>query len=194
MGRGNDLETKLNQAGNEAVSSKRALESFKSENEARLKQIQKNESELKDEILETQDKLKKCEKAREQSVVEKDQQIQEMTVKIEASEAAIKRARDAEDKLLALQKESAALRGECAQAHKRVEAAESAARDKQIQFERVEATLEAKDKALTIKQQESANLAGELDSRRTEISELVIERDKLLSMEAALPMPGPRAW
>ncbi|MGK0464625.1 MAG: DNA repair exonuclease SbcCD ATPase subunit [Lentimonas sp.] len=109
-----------------------------------------------------------------------------MTATIEVLEPAGKRAREAENKLLALQKESAALRGEYSQAHKRIEAAESAARDTKIQFERVEATLEVKDKALIVKQQESSDLARELDDRRTEISELVIEREKLLSMETAL--------
>ena len=60
-----------------------------------------------------------------------------------------------------------------------MEVAESAARDKQIQFERIEASLEVKDKALLAKQQESADQARELAERRTEISELIDERDQL---------------
>ena len=179
------LEAKLNQAGQEASSSKRSLESSRRDHESDRSKLSKAESELSDlqkELSTARTELETC----KQNNAEKDKQIQDMTAKIEAFEPTAKRARDAEDKLLAFQKESAALRSESAQAYKRVEAAESAARDKQIQFERVEATLEAKDKALTIKQQESADLARELDERQTEISELVIERDKLLSMEAAL--------
>ena len=179
------LETLLNQAGTEASASKRSLESLKEKYELDRKRFQEADSrllDLKKEVSDVQSELNAC----NQSNDYKDKQIKEMTAQIESSEASIERARGAEDKLLALQKESAALRGECAQAHKRVEAAEAATRDKQIQFERIEATLEAKDNALVVKQKEGAELARELDGRRTEISELVIERDKLLSMEAAL--------
>ena len=179
------LETMLNQAGQEASASKRSLQSYKETNESereRLDQTESKLSKLLKEISETEAKLKIC----NQSNTDKDKQIQEMAARIETLEPASKRARDAEDKLLALQKESASFRNDSIQAHKRVEAAESNARDKQIQFERVEATLETKDKALIVKQQESADLARQLDERRTEISELVIERDKLLSMETAL--------
>ncbi len=179
------LEGMLNQAGNEATSSKRSLESLKGEQESHFERLRKAESaasDLQKEVKEVQSKLEAC----NQSNAEKDKQIQEMAEKVKAFEPASNRAREAENKLIALQKESAALRSECSQAYQRVETAESEGRDKQIKFERVEATLEAKDKALTLKQQESSNLARELDEKRTEISELVIERDKLLSMEAAL--------
>lgn len=181
-----ELETKLNQAGQAASSSKRSLDSLKRSRDSDIDNLRsKTSSELtsvQKELSAARAELETCNK----SNAEKDKQLQDMAAKIETFEPASKRARDAEDKLLALQKESAALRSESSQAYKRIEAAESAARDKQIQFERVEATLEAKDKALVVKQQESAKLARELDERRTEISELVIERDKLLSMETAL--------
>ncbi len=181
-----DLEKKLNQAGQEASSSKRSLESVQRSRESDISELRsKSDSELAElqkKVSAAQADLEACSK----SSAEKDKQIQDMTAKVEAAETAAKRAREAEDKLSVFQRESVALRSECTQAHKRVEAAESAARDKQIQFERIEATLEVKDKALIVKQQESADLAHELDGRRTEISELVIERDKLLSMEAAL--------
>jgi DNA repair exonuclease SbcCD ATPase subunit len=179
------LEKMLDQAGRDASSSKRSLESYKETHESEREHLHQAESKLSKlmkEFSETEAELKTC----KQSIEDKDAQIEKMAEQIESLEPASKRAREAEDKLLALQKESVSLRSEYAQAHKRVEAAESAARDKQIQFERVEATLEAKDKALIVKQQESADLARELDARRTEISELVIERDKLLSMETAL--------
>ena len=179
------LEEKLDQAGREASANKRSMESYKEKHDSEsesLNQAESKLSELSKEISDVEAELKTC----KQSEADKDKQIEEMTVKIESFEPLNKRARDAEDKLLSLQKESVSLRSDCAQAYKRLEAAESATRDKQIQFERVEASLEAKDKALTAKQQESANLARELDERRTEISELVIERDKLLSMETAL--------
>lgn len=181
-----DLETKLNQAGQAASSSKRSLESVKRDHDSDINNLR---SKADSEIAEMQKRLSVAQTELEaciKSIAEKDKQIQDITAKVELAETASKRARDAEDKLSSFQRETVALRSECSQANKRVEAAESAARDKQIQFERVEATLEAKDKALTAKQQESANLARELDERRTEISELVIERDKLLSMEAAL--------
>lgn len=181
----NQLEKKLNEAGREASASKRSLESFKEKNESEQDRLDQTESKLSKLLKEMSDVETEL-KASRQSNVDKDKQMQEMTAKIESLEPASKRARDAEDKLLALQKESVSLRSEYAQAHKRIEVAESAARDKQIQFERVEATLEVKDKALMVKQQESADLARQLDERRTEISELVIERDKLLSMETAL--------
>lgn len=179
------LEKMLDQAGRVASTSKRALESCRERQNSERDQPSQAESKLAkliEEFSEVEAELKAC----KQSGVDKDKQIEAMALKVESLEPAGKRAREAEDKLLALQRESAALRGEHAQACKRVEAAESAARDKQIQFERIEATLEAKDKALTAKQQESADLARELDERRTEISELVVERDKLLSMENAL--------
>jgi len=180
-----ELEKKLVHAGNDSASSKRSLETFKKENKADIDQMRtmrQAEIKLKKEVFDTNEALEAC----KQSSAEKDKQIKEMTEKVEAFEPTNKRAREAEDKILAMQKETVALRTECAQAYKRVESAESSARDKQIQFERVEATLESKDKALIVKQQESAKLARELDERRTEISELVIERDKLMSMEAAL--------
>ena len=179
------LETLLNQAGTEASAGKRSLESLKERHELDSKRFQEADSKLLDlkrEVSDVQTDLK----ASQQSNEDKDKQIKELTAQIESFGASVERARGAEDKLLSLQKEVAALRGESAHAHKRVEAAEVATRDKQIQFERVEATLEAKDKALVVKQKESAELARELDERRTEISELVIERDKLLSMETAL--------
>lgn len=179
------LEKMLNQAGQEASSSKRAVESLKETHESshvRLHQTESKMLDLRKEASDMRTELETC----NQSNADKDKQIQEMTATIEVLEPAGKRAREAENKLLALQKESAALRGEYSQAHKRIEAAESAARDTKIQFERVEATLEVKDKALIVKQQESSDLARELDDRRTEISELVIEREKLLSMETAL--------
>lgn len=179
------LEKKLNEAGREASVSKRSLESYKEQNESEQDRLDRAESKLSKLLKEMTDVEAEL-KSSHQFNEDKDKQIQEMTAKIESLEPASKRARDAEDKLLALQKESLSLRSEYAQAHKRVEAAESSARDKQIQFERVEATLEVKDKALVLKQQESADLARQLDERRTEISELVIERDKLLSMETAL--------
>ena len=172
------LETMLNQAGSEASSSKRSLESLKEKYTSDCGRLEETESELTDLNKDLSDLRRDLET--------KDKQIKEMSEKVKDFEPTSKRARDAEDKLLALQKESAALRNECAQAHKRIETAESATRDKQIQFERVEATLEAKDKALIAKQQESSDLARELNERRSEIAELVIERDKLLSMEAAL--------
>ena len=185
-GRIKDLENKLNQAGQEASSSKRSLESVQRDHESTMNNLRSKAdielAEVQKDLSVARTELEACIKAS----AEKEKQIQDMTSKIEAAEATAKRAREAEDKLSTFQREAANLRSECSQAHKRVEAAESAARDKQIQFERVEATLEAKDNALTLKQQESANLARELDEKRTEISELVIERDKLLSMEAAL--------
>lgn len=179
------LKKELDQVESVASSSKHSMESLQRKHEADREKLNENEtkiSEFEKSAKEALEKLETCNQAN----AEKDKQIQEMSAKIEAFEPTQKRAHEAEDKLLVIQKESVALRNECAQAHKRVEAAESAGRDKQIKFERIEATLEAKDKALTLKQQESADLAHELNERRSEISELVIERDKLISMEAAL--------
>lgn len=177
-GRINQLENLLNEAGGIAASSKRSVESMQKTHQSEREGLQalKSDMALLSAELET----------RKQSIVEKDQRIEEINLGLAALEPARKRASDAESKVLALQKEAAVLRSECAQAHKRVETAESAARDKQIQFERIEASLEAKDRGLFAKQQESADQARELSERRSEISDLIIERDQLNSMEAAL--------
>ncbi len=181
-GRINQLENLLNEAGGVAASSKRSVELIRKDQHSERERLISAES----DIALLRPELETC----KQSIVEKDQRIQEMAAELkegqEALEPARKRAREAEDKLLAQQKDTAAMRNECAQAQKRVETAESAARDKQIQFERVEASLEAKDKLLLAKQQESADQERELAERRTEIAELIAERDKLSSMEAAL--------
>jgi len=174
----NQLENLLNEAGGVAASSKRSVESMQKTHQSERERLQTLQSDMA--LLSAE--LETC----KQSAVEKDQHIEEMNAGLAALEPARKRADEAEHKVLALQKEAAVLRSECAQAHKRVETAESAARDKQIQFERIEASLEAKDRALFAKQQESADQARELSDRRSEISDLIVERDQLKSMEAAL--------
>ncbi len=174
----NQLENLLNEAGGVAASSKRSVESMQKTHQSERERLQTLRSDM--EVLRAE--LEAC----KQSAVEKDQHIEEINAGLAALEPARKRADEAEHKVLALQKEAAVLRSECAQSHKRVETAESAARDKQIQFERIEASLEAKDRALFAKQQESADQARELSDRRSEISDLIVERDQLKSMEAAL--------
>ena len=180
-----ELEQLAKKAETDAASGKRNLESVekvRAVDKDRFHQSETKLASLRKDFSKLQMQLDECTKAS----AEKDQELEGLKMDEEALESARQRARDSDNQLLALKKETTALRSESAQAYKRVEAAESAARDKQIKFERVEASLEAKDRALLVKQQESAELARELDERRNEISTLVAERDKLLSMETAL--------
>jgi len=179
------LDKMLKQAKAEAASEKDALRSSekrRSTDKDDLNQTRLELTALKKDLL----KIRAEQEDAQKKIAEKETEIEELKSQASSVEPVRQRAREADDKLLALKKESAALRSESAQAYKRVEAAESTARDKQIKYERAEASLEAKDRALLIKQQESAELARELDERRGEISTLVAERDKLLSMEGAL--------
>ena len=170
-GRIHQLENMLNEAGGVAASSKRTVELMQDEHHSERERLSSAESDMARLSAE----LDTCK-----------QSNQEMAEALEGLEPARTRAREAEDKLLIAEKDTAAMRRECALANKRVETAEAVGRDKQIQFERVEASLAAKDKLLLAKQEESAGQEQELVERRAEIAELIAERDTLKSMEAAL--------
>ena len=154
-----ELERLLNQAGNEASSSKRALEASEEKHKStieQLKQAERKQSDLEKKWSEERSEL-------EQSLADKDQQVQDLDTQIKDFDPVRKRAREAEQKVLSLQKDMLALRNEYVQTSMRIETAESATRDKQIKFERAEASLEAKDKALLVKQKESTDLAHQLN-------------------------------
>ena len=105
------LEAMLNEAGSEAAKHKRSLESLKGTHESDRDHLHETESklsELQKEISNVRKELETCNHSNE----EKASQIKKMGAQIEAFEPTRQRAREAEDKLSALQKESAALRSE----------------------------------------------------------------------------------
>ena len=180
------LQQSLEEAGGVAASSRRQLENFQQERKAERERLAAAEAELRMEL----------ETAR-QGIADKDVELDALRGDLESMKQALSeaeqaveplrsRARESEDKVLNLDRDCARFRSDVSQAMKRMESAESAARDAQVKYERLELAHEEKDAALLKKQQECAAQDRELAERRTEIAALIAERDRLLGVETAL--------
>ncbi|MGJ8640764.1 MAG: hypothetical protein ACSHYA_15350 [Opitutaceae bacterium] len=192
-----ELKARLEQAGGSVASSRREATERSEEKRRAAEKLRDSNLELKKanaELLKLRSDLEEAElrlgQTNSEEAAEQEKRLQELLVEVETAKSSADRFnglfREAEVKLLAVERELAKLRTDTTHSQKRIETAESAARDKQIQFERIEATLVTRDAELLKKQHENAAFDNELKERKTELAALITERDRLQSVENSL--------